>query len=1147
MKKAKRVISGVLTAALVVSGMTGIAAPVRAEAAAPETLEEFKEQLTPVDGSENIQKIDGTGNFKNGTVYLANGAPVTIREEGGTTYLFEDGDADVKVALNANDAVFGGGYTGSYDSTQITMESGRVSYLIGGGSGTNISSAQDSNGYSVGRAEINLKGGTVGVLAANMSLLSGDGSGLYENRSNQMVAEADINVSGGNVTYLYGCFGYTKIDSMTVDVTGDARVEVLLPGATNGELGNAEVTVDGDQVEIGEIAGCQRTLVNELILNLNAGTVERAISVGSLYNSSELMSEYGNNPGQFGNMHYGVVNSTTLTIEKGFHYQGVWGGMQFMPEEVKAFKTTMANASGNQKSIIETYYGDLDPDTPIETSARLSIKEAPESGAKGSYKYLYDLANSKYEGTVPNLLTDEIEGVEIDSAPASISLELEDKAIEVGDVTVATASVAMIAPVYKPKGIQWSSSDESVAGVYPTDEEGVVNIKGFDIGSAVITASFECLDTAVEAKAPISVGGEFDISVSPSPARLGNTVTFSAGTKAARTASPSVAEYSWEISDSSVAEIIQENQKTMKAKVMAVGDASAKLTFTDENGHVSEGSAALTVMPPTAEIDAKSSAKLGSEVDVEVIVRETDGSNEDLGIETWVESLDGSLELVEQEGDTYTWMVVDVPASGAARVTAEVSYPSTTEVNSITASADIAIENTVYNMSYDLEPGDGAAVQTTLPSRLRELAEDGYLFVAGLESAEEAGLVVEDRLEDDGSLRVSLAEGVAEFDQAQLRVVTASGYTVAIYTFYAPSLNAEATDGGIEIVTNVDQIEIEEASDEELTEQVGAFKPAMPEGTELTEADYNRQVAQALNDTLDGVGSNTAIAEDGAVSNLGQAVLNAGMLANEEKAMISLEQTLDDVELAAETVTDENGVVTEIRIVPAKLVFQVEAFKQKLDENGDPIEGTIEALDLSADRMDRRHPFQFRLPIPENVDKTYANVEHEGDSLTQYSIEGSGAGKYITVTTWHLSQFTLTFTNEQLRTSGRSGGSGGGGSINTRGTWILDEIGWWYRNPDGKTWPSNCWIKLEWDGVRSWYRFNEQGYMVTGWYTDSAGNTYFLHDVSDGTMGHMYTGWHLINGLWYYFETEGDLEGRLYRSTTTPDGYQVDESGVWIQ
>ena len=54
--------------------------------------------------------------------------------------------------------------------------------------------------------------------------------------------------------------------------------------------------------------------------------------------------------------------------------------------------------------------------------------------------------------------------------------------------------------------------------------------------------------------------------------------------------------------------------------------------------------------------------------------------------------------------------------------------------------------------------------------------------------------------------------------------------------------------------------------------------------------------------------------------------------------------------------------------------------------------------------------------------------------------------------------------------------------------------------------------------------------------------------LSDGNQGHMYTGWHEISGKWYYFhEAAGGPAGSLVTGGVTPDGYQVDSNGVWIQ
>lgn len=87
------------------------------------------------------------------------------------------------------------------------------------------------------------------------------------------------------------------------------------------------------------------------------------------------------------------------------------------------------------------------------------------------------------------------------------------------------------------------------------------------------------------------------------------------------------------------------------------------------------------------------------------------------------------------------------------------------------------------------------------------------------------------------------------------------------------------------------------------------------------------------------------------------------------------------------------------------------------------------------------------------------------------------------------------------------------------------------------------WAYLIYNGVKEWYYFDAEGKMVTGWYQDAEGKWYYLHEISDGTKGHMYRGWNEINGKWYYFNKS---EGSLVSGTVTPDGYLVDETGALI-
>lgn len=83
-------------------------------------------------------------------------------------------------------------------------------------------------------------------------------------------------------------------------------------------------------------------------------------------------------------------------------------------------------------------------------------------------------------------------------------------------------------------------------------------------------------------------------------------------------------------------------------------------------------------------------------------------------------------------------------------------------------------------------------------------------------------------------------------------------------------------------------------------------------------------------------------------------------------------------------------------------------------------------------------------------------------------------------------------------------------------------------------------------GKYDWFYFDKDGNMLTGWFTDSNGQTFYLHNTSDGTRGAMETGWAKIDGKWYYFhETSDGTKGHLLKATKTPDGYTVNADGAW--
>ena len=134
--------------------------------------------------------------------------------------------------------------------------------------------------------------------------------------------------------------------------------------------------------------------------------------------------------------------------------------------------------------------------------------------------------------------------------------------------------------------------------------------------------------------------------------------------------------------------------------------------------------------------------------------------------------------------------------------------------------------------------------------------------------------------------------------------------------------------------------------------------------------------------------------------------------------------------------------------------------------------------------------------------------------------------------------------------------------------WASSDGQWYYLSKDGDMQKGWKWID------QAWYYFAESGEMKTGWMKDKD-NWYYLN--GDGKMktgelqlekqeyvlandGHMLIGWNgnyyyrasgeraketwtEIDGKWYYFKANGEL----LKNGKTPDGYTVDEKGVWLK
>ena len=139
--------------------------------------------------------------------------------------------------------------------------------------------------------------------------------------------------------------------------------------------------------------------------------------------------------------------------------------------------------------------------------------------------------------------------------------------------------------------------------------------------------------------------------------------------------------------------------------------------------------------------------------------------------------------------------------------------------------------------------------------------------------------------------------------------------------------------------------------------------------------------------------------------------------------------------------------------------------------------------------------------------------------------------------------------------------------------WLKDQGTWYYlenqegimlvgfQQVDGKQYyfSASGAMQTGWKWFDNHYRYFEaNGAMKTGWIKDK-GIWYYLnpedgimlvglHKVNDDhyyfdESGAMQTGWKRIDGNWYYFQTDGSL----LKNATTPDGYKVNEEGIWRQ
>ena len=181
--------------------------------------------------------------------------------------------------------------------------------------------------------------------------------------------------------------------------------------------------------------------------------------------------------------------------------------------------------------------------------------------------------------------------------------------------------------------------------------------------------------------------------------------------------------------------------------------------------------------------------------------------------------------------------------------------------------------------------------------------------------------------------------------------------------------------------------------------------------------------------------------------------------------------------------------------------------------------------------------------ISTNATSTGVDLYNSGTSYTVYN---ANTGHTSTLPGVNLGTGTGTTTGTQTLGTGNNTtytvyGDTTNGSTQSQGalsgSWYKSGGSWYFRTVTGQN-MANTWLLWQ----DHYYRFDASGRMLTGFYTDTNGATYYLRDS-----GAMKVSWAVINGAWYYFNpAEGPYYGMMFKNQIAIVGsktYYFDHDG----
>lgn len=174
---------------------------------------------------------------------------------------------------------------------------------------------------------------------------------------------------------------------------------------------------------------------------------------------------------------------------------------------------------------------------------------------------------------------------------------------------------------------------------------------------------------------------------------------------------------------------------------------------------------------------------------------------------------------------------------------------------------------------------------------------------------------------------------------------------------------------------------------------------------------------------------------------------------------------------------------------------------------------------------------------------TGVDLYHSGTAYTVYdantghtsTLPGVSAGTGAAATTGTQTLGTGNNTSYTVYGDTTTGSTQSQGTLS--GSWYKSGGSWYFRTVTGQN-MANTWLLWQ----DHYYRFDASGRMLTGFYTDTNGATYYLRDS-----GAMKVSWAVINGAWYYFNpAEGPYYGMMFKNQIAivgPKTYYFDHDG----